>query len=152
MSEQSIHTATQATLKSIESFQNASIVINDWTVLDDSTQNAPYVIIQTADEFRSEQPTMSVKTRWDVYLNLIVRFEDDETTYNEVRRLRQTIIDEFNLVGGNRSAGGAENVTADVIRNGSDILGRYDRNIGNDPEADPLFLGQLIILEVREGF
>jgi len=152
LSELVIQQAAQDTLQDIEAFKNASIVINDWTILDGSAQNAPYVVIQSADEFRSRQDTTTPETNWNIILNVFVKFESYTKTYREFGLLRQAIVDEFNLVGGNRSAGSTSAVTADVIRNGSAILDIPDKNMTAQEQigADPLFLAQQIILEVRE--
>lgn len=149
MSEATIQAAVQDTIQAIAAFADASVVINDWTILDGSFDGAPYVLIETADSVTSRQDTMTPNTRWDVPITLFERFTDWATTYGNLRDRRQALIDEFNEIGANRSPGGGA-VTADVIRTDTPIGEWYDPY--QDPATNPLpvFITQRLILEVEE--
>lgn len=152
MSELSIQTAAQATIQSIAAFSSADVTINDWRILDGSVANAPYVIIESADEFTSDQTVMTPDTRWTMKLWLFERFTEWKTTLDNFTVRRQAIIDEFNEVGSNRSAGGAAATDANPIRSGSPIQPYYDPQTPASliQESDPIYLYQLLLLDVRE--
>lgn len=149
MSEATIQTGVQTILQGVTGFASASIVINDWSILDKSNSGSPYVLIETADNFVSRRDTMTNNNRWDIPLFLIERFIGWEDTLNNLATHRQAIIDEFNEVGSNRSPGGGA-ITADVIRNEGRIVPLYDAYAVNKNEAIPIFLAQRIILEIEE--
>lgn len=151
MSELTIQNAVKATIQAMSEFADADVVINDWSILDDPNANAPYVLIETADDFVSRQMTMTPETTWQIRVTLIERFEDWETTYNNLRTRRQAIIDEFNEVGANRSPGGGA-VICRVIRNGSPVLPLFNPNLppAQRGNSDPIFITQLLIMEVEE--
>lgn len=152
MSELSIQTAAQTTIRSMDAFADADVTINDWRVLDGSVANAPYVIIESADEFTSDQTVMTPDTRWTMKVWLFERFTEWKTTLDNFTTRRQAIIDEFNEVGSNRAAGGAAATDANPIRSGSAILPYYDPQTPANliPESDPIYLYQLLLLDVRE--
>ena len=154
MSEAAIQADIQDVIQLVDGFSNASVVINDWTILDQSSQNAPYVIILTADDFTSRQDTVTPDTTWFVPILLIVRFVNWADSPTELGTYRQALIDEFNKVSTNRSPGAAAGimVSADVIRNEGTIDGipgpwRHPDEIISDPD----FIGQRIIFEIREN-
>jgi len=151
MSELSIQNAIKTMLQGMSEFADGDVVINDWSILDDPNANAPYALIETADDFVSNQNSFTPETTWHIRLTLVERFEDWETTYNNLRTRRQAVIDEFNEVGGNRSPGGGA-VVCTSIRNGSAILPLFNPNIPQPQRAnsDPIFISQLILLEVEE--
>lgn len=149
MSEATIQAAVQDTLQAMTAFSSADIVINDWSILDASTFDAPYVIIETADSVTSRQDTMTPNTRWQIPVTLFERFTDWAETYNNLRDRRQAIIDEFNEIGANRSPGGGA-VTADVIRTDGPVGQWYDPYMNPDDNPLPVFITQRIILEVEE--
>lgn len=149
MSELAIAEAIQDTLQAITAFADASVVINDWRILDGSLYRAPFVIIETADTFTSRQDTIIANNRWEIPITLFERFTDWKETYDNLRTRRQAIIDEFNEVGANRAPGGGS-VTADVIRSDSPIGEYYDPHSNPDLNPMPLFVIQRIVLEVEE--
>ena len=151
MSESSIQTGLQAAIQSMFEFADADVVINDWSILDNSNANAPYVIIENADEFTSRQDVMTPVTKWSEKITLIEKFEDWDTTLNGLRTRRQAIIDKINT-GEARSAGVLEAVTIDEISSGGPIGYIYNRYIPDEQinEELPAFLSQLIILACEE--
>ncbi len=94
---------------------------------------------------------MTPVNNWTIKLWLFERFTEWKTALDNLTVRRQAIIDEFNEVGGNRSAGGATATTANVIRSGSPIQPYYDPQLPSNlvAEADPIYLYQLILLEVE---
>jgi hypothetical protein len=96
MSEATIQLGIQAALRAMSEFEDADIVINDWSVLDQSSSAAPYVIIENADDFTSRQDTVTPVTRWEIPLTLIERFDDWQPALDNLRTRRQAIIDKIN--------------------------------------------------------
>ena len=152
MSEQAVHEGIQAVIRQIAAFAAADVVINDWSVLDQSSQAAPYVIISNADDFRSRQDATSPQTTWQVPVAIYERWTDWPTTLANLRARRQAIIDEFNVVSDNRAANGLPAVTIDEIRNDGPITPYYGPYIRAEevPDALPQFLMQTLILSVEE--
>ena len=149
MSEATIQTAVQETLQAMDAFGTGDVVINDWGILDGSMNNAPYVIIETADAVTSRQDTVTPVTNWQIPVTLFERFTDWAETYNNLRDRRQAIIDTFNEIGANRSPGlGA--VTADVIRTDGPVGQWYDPNMDTGDNPLPVFITQRMILEIEE--
>ena len=149
MTELAIQTALQTIIKNMDEFKDASVLINDWTMLDQSVLKAPYVVISDADTFRSRQDVMTPETTWEVVVTLIENFLDWETALNNIRTRRQAIIDKINS-GDSRSAGGLEGVSIDEIRSGTPITPRYDTYVEDITEAEPIYLFQDLILVCEE--
>lgn len=149
MSELAIQTALQTAFKAMDEFADADVLINDWTVLDQSVLKAPYVIISDADTFRSRQDTSTPNTTWEIVVTLLENFEDWTTALDNVRTRRQAIIDKVNT-GDTRSAGGLEGTSIDEIRSGTPITPRYDTYVENISEAEPIYLFQDLILVCEE--
>jgi len=152
MSEKAIQEGIQDTLQAMSEFATADIVINDWNILDQTIANAPYVRIENSDAFTSRQDATSSEEVWEIPVTIIVAFTEWTTSLDSLRDLRQAIIDEFNTVGGNRSAGGTAATTADIIRSGGPLLQVFDPY--NEPEHNqeslPIFLAMPLIFEFRE--
>ena len=142
MTELAIQAAFQTTIQGMSEFENADVVINDYSVFDRSTLNAPYVIIGNSNAFEARQDVQSPNTRWDIIVTLVERFTDWEETLNNLRLRRQALIDRFDLIGDNRSAGGLEATTIDLIRSETPILPRFDPSVEDVTEAMPIFLFQ----------
>lgn len=155
MSEQTIHEAVQITFQGLSAFDNADVTINDWRILDGEIVRSPYVIIETSDDFDSKQDTVTPNTQWEIRAWLFVQFSQTSGGWKEsldnFRTYRQNIIDEFNVVGTNRSPGGGS-VTMKRIRNGTPILPYEDKYIPADMRSEslPLFLYQLLMMSVEE--
>lgn len=151
MSEYAIQQGIQDTLQAMTEFADASVVINDWSILDGPMTGAPYVIITDANNFTARQDTRTPNTKWEIVITLFEQFTDWPTTLNNLRARRQAIIDAFNASGTARSAG-LTAVTIDEIRAGSDITEWYDHYIpqGQLPESSPVCLSQVMILTAEE--
>ena len=109
MTEKAIAEGIQTTLQSMSDFSAGDVAIEEWTILDGSTQNAPYVIIEVSDDFVARQEAPSEGTVWQIPANLYTRFIDWPTSKTAFRDTRQAIIDKFNEASDNRSAGIAGN-------------------------------------------
>jgi len=151
MTEKSVQEGIQTSLRSMSEFADADIVINDWTILDNSTSKAPYVLIENADEFDSRQDSVTANTRWQVKITLIEVFTKWSTTLNNLRTRRQAIIDKINAVGTARSAGQTA-TTIDRVYSLGPIGYIYDSYIPEDQieEALPAYVTQAIGLDVEE--
>ena len=151
MSETTIQTGIQTAIRAMSEFDNADVVINDWSILDQSSSAAPYVIIENADEFTSKQDTVTPDNTWQIQVTLIERFDNWKSSLDNLRTRRQAIIDKINT-DTIRSAGGLANVTIDEVRAGGPIGYIYNRYLTDEQmaEALPAFLSQLIILSAEE--
>lgn len=148
MSEQTIQEKIQGVIQALAIFEDADVILNDWGVVDRSSLEAPYVIIETSDDFEWQHQNPAGQMRWGIPINLIERFTDWDESMNLIRDRRQAILDAF-FVGG---AGAEAGVVVDMIRNDGVITPYYDRTVAQDlqPEALPVFLMQRMILEVTE--
>lgn len=151
MSEYTIQQGIQAAIQAMSEFDNADVTINDWTVLDQPNEGAPYVIIESSDDFASTQDTVTPETTWFIPVTLYEYFTEWSTALNNLRTRRQAIIDKINS-GNQRSAGGLAGTSVRSVRSGGPIGYVYDRYIAEDQVADamPIFLSQQIIFEVLE--
>jgi hypothetical protein len=150
MSEQTIQESMQDTIQDIAAFSRDMVVINDWTVLDESAEHGPRFIIENADEVTSRRDVTTPGERWHIPGTLIEPFEDWSTTLNNFRDRRQSIMDAFNAVGTARSASGATGTNVEVIRNQDPIGYVFETYTDPDqePEALPIFIQQRLIFEV----
>ena len=154
MSEKLIAEGIQTILQGMADFSAGDVGICEWTILDGSTLNAPFVIIKVSDDLVSAQDTKPEDTTWHIPIHLYVRFVDWKESELEFRDTRQNILDEFNSQGStNRSAGiTATFVDVRLIRNAGEIDEWY-RKYETDEEtlaSDPVFLHQELIFETRD--
>lgn len=133
MSESAAQTAIQTALQALSDFADADVVINDWSVLDQSKAHAPYVIIETADAF--EGGAVTGATRWEIVLNLFVSFDDWTQAKNDFRDVRQAIIDAVDSLA-----------NAYPVRSGGNVTEWYDQ-YADGASAEPAFLSQRLIVE-----
>lgn len=153
MSEKLIEEGIQTILQAMADFADDDVTIEDWTILDGSTQNAPFVIIEISDDFVSRQDVPSEGDTWQIPVNLYTRFTDWATSKTSFRDTRQNIIDEFNSVGTNRSAGITTKMTDIQEIRGEGPIGYWYRKYEDDdeePVSDPVFVHQVIIFETIE--
>jgi hypothetical protein len=154
MTEKAVMEGIQDTIQSISNFASSDVVINDWTVLDASGQNAPYVIIENSDIWSSMQGTLEEVNRWEIIVNLIYYLADTDWTtgMNGFRDTRQAILDAFNAVGTGRSAGGLEATDIERIRAETPITYMYPDGVDPEfePDAMPIFAAQSMVFEAME--
>jgi hypothetical protein len=145
MSEHALQHALQDTLREVLAFANASVVINDWKIMDGSLHEAPYALIETADNFTSRQDAMIPAVDWQIPVTLFVRFLDWQQAYGDMRDIRQAIIDE---VAKN------ENFTTcylvNTVRSDTPVGEWYDPYMDPAGNPDPVFITQRLILEIEE--
>ena len=146
--EDDIQSGLATLFRALSTYETADVTINDWSVLDG--YGAPFIIIETADEFESRADSQTPVTDWSIIVWLIVSFSDWDTSLNAFRDNRQEIIDTLND-GSAGSAGGLAGVYVSRIR-GSEkqyIYQRYgDSDI--DPEALPQYVSQRMVVDVQE--
>lgn len=151
--ETPIQAAIQVTFRGMSAFDDADVTINDWRILDQAVEKAPYIIIENSDEFNSRQDTVTPRNTWNIPVTLFERFTDWKPTLDNFRTRRDAIVGEFNEVGTNRSPGADSTamVTVDSIRSDGPLTPwnypwRDPETRGNDL---PDFIAQRIIMEVR---
>jgi hypothetical protein len=144
-SEAAIQSGIQTAIKAMTEFADADVVVNDWSLLDQPGNNAPYVIIQTADDFDSQQDTVSPQNEYYVILTLVEIFENWKTTLDNLCTHRQAIIDKINTTTV-RSAGGLDGVRVRRVRNN----GQVDYLFQNAEDTLPIYAMQEIVLEVED--
>jgi hypothetical protein len=149
MSETLIQQGIQDVIQALSAFADADVVINDWTIYDQSVLDGPYVLIESADEFEARMDTVEPVTLWQERVTLIEPFEDWQTTLNNLRTRRQAILDAFNAVGTARSAG-LEATDIAIIRTQGSIDPYYDVYADPDAGPDPAFLQQTLLFECEE--
>ena len=148
--ETTIQTDLKTTLLTMSEFDAGDVVIDDWTILDQPTTNAPYALIRTADDFRWREDSMDGEHRtWSILVGLYVAFSEWGVSRAVFRDLRQAVLDKF---AGDNSALTGDNVLIQEIRNAGPIGEVYDVYIAPEelPEATPIMLFQDLTFEVRE--
>lgn len=147
MTEKTIQEAIQAVLLATSTFDAGDVTINDWGVLDNPTAKAPYVVIETADEFESLFRVDADENTYQVILNLVVRFLDWDTSKTSFRDMREIVraalADPANATSG---------LAVRAVRSGGPIDPVYETYADADiqPDALPAFLSQRIIAECQE--
>lgn len=130
-------------------FSAGDVTINDWSVLDGSSANAPFVVIEVADDFDSNTENTWLHS-WTIPFTLIVRFEDWDDSSTALRNARQTIIDALRdtthyHASSSLLAWGLRGMSA-----GTGISEIYDKYNENAVESLPVYLSQAINLAVEE--
>jgi len=150
MSESTLQADLQRELLRLTSlFSSGDVTICDWSVLDGSSQNAPYAVIEVADEFDSNTEN-TWTTTWQIPFTFIVRFTDWDDTLVSVRNTRQTILAALRdtthyHASSTALAWGLRRISA--VTGISEI---YDKYNDNTTESLPVYLSQTINLEVDE--
>ena len=147
--EATVLAAFQTSIQTLEAFEDADVVINDWSIFDEYAGNSPYVILSLADTFVSRMDTASDQNRWDIGLMLALEFKGWKATLDSFGTHRQSIIDLFNT-GSARSAGGIEGLDIPEIRSDGPVLPRFPPYVEDLREATPLFLFQEMIVVTEE--
>lgn len=150
--ELSIVNGLIAEIQSLSAFANADVVDNDWTLLDQASENAPYVIFEIADDFDAPLVSTASKATWSIPFTLIEVFTDWQTTSQNLRTRRQAIVDHFNSANDGATGGGLDGVMVDRIRSTSPVTPIYEQYLRDDeiPDALPIFLSQRMVFEVEE--
>jgi len=148
MSELTIEQKIQGVIQALSYWEDADVVINDWSVVDRPNVEAPYVIIETSDDFEWSHIAPTAEMRWGVPIILFEVFHDWDESFNNFRDRRQAILDAFTVAGAAASPG----MVIEMIRNDGPITPYYDRMIPQEQQAEslPVFLMQRMILEGRE--
>jgi len=152
MTETTIQAGIQDTIQSMTEFDNAVVVINDYSIYDDPISQAPYVLIESADDFFSRQDAPTDETTYMIPVTLIERFTDWKATLDGLTTRRDAILTKYNAAGAARSANGITATTIDVIRPDGPIAFVYDAYIAENErsEALPVFVAHRLIFEATE--
>ena len=150
MNETAVQAAIQTTLKAMSEFADADVVINDWSILDQSSLAAPYVIITNAADINEARDTSDAQTAYTVPVTLVERFTNWADTLNGLRNRREAIFNAF--TGSARSANGLEGTNFTRVRTVGPIVEYYDRGLSSEQLAValPVFLQQDIAIDVEE--
>lgn len=153
MIEASILAGIQTIIQSMAEFDNADVVINDWSVMDQlaAKAKAPYVVIQTAHEFYSTMETQPF-VQWFIPVVLIEAFTDWEETLNNLSTRRDALLVKFNEVGSAaRAAGGIDGVNIRRITSNGPIYPEYNPYLTDEElrEAQPEYLVQGLTFETE---
>lgn len=151
MTEKARAESIQDALQSMTDFTDAQVTLNDNSVLDAkgaALSGANYAIVYTSDTFRSVQRTREPETDWDIPVLLVVQFKTWEDALNDLRDLRQAVIDEFNLNSeSNRTSDGA---FISEIRSEGAVQAIYDAFVDFENEQVPDYLGQRVLFITEE--
>lgn len=149
MSEKTIALGIRKIIRTIAGVEFDSVSISNWSMLDSSLDQSPFIRIDVAENFEAAMGTRSPVTQWEIPVTILVAFKDWEESTLVFRDVRQSIIDKFNEIGTNRSAGGIDGVDIKLLRATTGVepvFPEYDEY--EDP--DPVFLTQVIIFEIEE--
>ena len=152
MRETTIQAAIQAKIQSMAEFADADVVINDWSLLDQSSLAAPYVIISNAVGITARKDTAAEQVTYGIPITLIERFTNWKPTLDNLRTRREAIFNAYAANDNARSAGGLEGVTIDVIRTDGPEEPYFDRGLSAEQQAValPVFIQQTLVLDVEE--
>ena len=152
MTEATIQAGIQDVIQSMGEFATASVVLNDYSIYDQSSSKAPYVLIQTADDFSSRQDAPTAITTYMIPVTLVEKFTDWPTTLNNLTTRRDALLTKFNAVGTARSADGLEATSINAIRPAGPIAFVYDAYLSESEQAEalPVFVAQTLIFETEE--
>jgi len=145
--EKAAQEGLQTLIQAMPEFLNASVTINDWSVLDGSAQASPFVIIENSDDFDARQQTVSPETDWYIPCWLVVTFTDWKPTLDILRDMRQALIGMLNT-DANRALSIPEGMIMNRIRSAIPITPMYDPYQENPEESLPLFLYQRFVFEI----
>lgn len=154
MSEAIIASAIQSRIQGLDQFASADVTLNDWDILDGPVSGAPYVIIETADEFEITQPTRVRNETYAIIVRLFEHFIDWGTAKEAFKVTRQAVIDEFMPppTTDPTATPGGEGYMLTAIGAGSAIEEVYDKSVTTEADlagATPYFLSQVIIFDME---
>jgi len=151
MSEATLSADLQRELLALTAtFSSGDVTIGDWSILDGSSQAAPFAIIEISDDFSVTSIEDNPSTFWQLPFTLLVRFVDWDTSMLAIGALRQTVLDKLTspvyfLAASASLAWGIRGISSNT-----GISEVYDRYNANTAESLPVYLSQRIILEVEE--
>lgn len=158
MSEYAVQTALQTYLQSLSAFDTADVVINDWALLDSQLANAPFVIIETGDDFTSVQTSKIEQTTYSIKVYLFEAFTTWKATLDNLTTRRDAILALFNnSATGARAAGSVDGadraIDIEEIRSASGVQPWYQHYVSQEDAANavPNYLWQLMIFTAKEA-
>ena len=137
-------------LKLTTTFSSGDVTINDRSILDGANNNAPYVVIDSADTFRAELIQTEWQVTWTIPFMLAVKFTDWDTSRISFSAVRQTVLTALMDVEHYADASALLGFGLQAINTESPIGEIYDRYLEEAVEALPVFLAQRIALQVLE--
>lgn len=151
MSESTLEADLQRELFRLTSiFSTGDVTIGDWSILDGSSQAAPFAIIEVADGMTVTGIESQYSIVRSIPMTLIVRFLDWDTSLLAFRDLRQSVIDQLLDVDHYTSTSAALAWGLRGMTNDGGIDPVYDRYNENTAESLPVYLSQRLLLEVEE--
>lgn len=151
MSEKVLAESIQSELLRLTSlFSEGDVVINDWSILDGSSERAPYVNIETSDDVNLVDIQSDRRVTWLIPLTITVRFTDWDGSLIALRDCRQTVIEHLLQTEEFLEANGKLAWGLRGLRNEGRVAGVYDKYPENEAEALPVFVSQKLICTVEE--
>lgn len=150
MSEATLQADLQRELLRLTStFSTGDVTICDWGILDGSSANAPYVIIDASDTFTASKAQSQWNQIWNIPFTLVVKFDDWDTSRADIAAKRQIVLAALRDTKNYNSASialawGLREIASESI----DPV--YDRYAANPNESLPVFLSQKMIATVEE--
>jgi hypothetical protein len=152
MSETTVQADLQRELLLLTSvFSAGDVVISDWSILDGSSQKAPFAIIEVSDDFEID----GIQERqWEkitsIPFTLIVRFVNWDVSMLAFRDARQSVIDGLVNVSNYQRASAKLAWGLLSVSSSGTVDPVYDRYNENSAESLPVYLSQRITLRVKE--
>lgn len=137
-------------LRLTSTFSAGDVPIGDWSVLDGSSQAAPFAIIEMSDDFSAIGLDSDYSNTWQIPFTLLVAFADWDTSMLAIAALRAIVIAALKDKAHFLPASAALGFGLRSIKSGTGISSVYDRYNENTAESLPVYLSQRIILEVEE--
>ena len=142
--EAQLQIGLQTQLRAVTGFTAADVVINDYSLLDESTDRTPIAIISNADAFDALQASGNRSSGTiPLPVTIGVRFYDWQESLNAFRDIRQAIITYFEDTNGSRALG-LEAVSVDSITAGGNV------DYLDDGRGElPVWVTQLLLFNVE---
>ncbi len=152
--EKIIQEAFRRMLLTLDRMDGRPVVINDWDITNRITQDDRFsMIIETADEFISRQDTLVAVNNFTVKLTLLVLYLEDKQAYDDLRDIRQDVLDLFNSPSERaRSAGGLDGIDIPQIDAGTPVLPIYEQYMTPEEMATaiPSIIYQTLLIHCEE--
>lgn len=157
MSEALIQTALKNELLTLSStFAAGDVTINDTHILDGPPDNAPFAIVESADDFSLIRAETQWENTWEMPVSLFVLYTDSDDANNALTTLRDTVLAHLSNPANLSDTNIALKWGIQSVRPSGPIEVWYEAARAAEAEASetalplPLFLGQRLIVTVLE--
>jgi len=143
MSEATLQAELKALFVASGTFANGSVLINETNVLDQSTENAPYLLILSADDVESVFRTGGVEIDYQEFVALVVKYDNgrqESVSRNAFTLARDSVVSTLRN----------NDLTTGRIQAFRTLTGIDPITYAGDPDGMPVFLAQFFLVTMRD--